>query len=229
MKKLLLTTVCALGVLTVSAQRASSTSTSFFSTEKADQGITFGLRTGLNFATMTGDVDEDCSRRTTYHVGVVADIPLMQSLYIQTGLYLQNKGIKLDYEEDGWYEKNSVNPMYIQIPILASYRYDFNDALQLQVNFGPYFAYGIGGKEKEEYGYDGHTEEKEEYDLFGDEGAYKNFDCGLQIGAGITFASHYYFGFTYEFGLANIAKNEFDNEDNKLKNSNFMLSVGYNF
>ena len=58
MKKLFLVAVCALGVLTASAQRASSTSTSFFSTEKADQGVRFGIRAGLNLATMTGDFDE---------------------------------------------------------------------------------------------------------------------------------------------------------------------------
>ena len=227
MKKLVLTAVCVLGMITASAQRASSTSTSFFSTEKADQDVTIGIRAGLNFTNMTGDIDENYGMRTAYHVGVIADIPLMQSLYIQTGLYLQNKGTKLDYEEDGYYEKDTYSPMYLQIPILASYRYNFSDAMQLQVNFGPYFAYGIGGKDKYEYGYDGEVEEKFEYDVFGDEGEFKRFDCGLQVGAGLTFARHYYIGFTYEFGLTNIADAEDD--DFNVKNNNFMLSVGYNF
>ncbi len=37
--------------LTASAQRASSSSSSFFSTEKSDQGVTFGIRAGLNLST----------------------------------------------------------------------------------------------------------------------------------------------------------------------------------
>ena len=38
--------------------------------------------------------------------------------------------------------------MYLEIPVLASYRYNFSDAAQLQINVGPYFAYGVGGKIK---------------------------------------------------------------------------------
>lgn len=44
MKKLFLVVVCAISALTVSAQRASSSSSSFFSTEKVDDGIQFGIR-----------------------------------------------------------------------------------------------------------------------------------------------------------------------------------------
>ena len=93
MKKLFVAAVCAVFALTASAQRASSTSSSFFSTEKADEGVRFGVRAGLNFANLSGD-HLDLDSRTSFHVGVIADIPLMQSLYIQTGLYFQSKGAK---------------------------------------------------------------------------------------------------------------------------------------
>lgn len=149
MKKILLIAVCAVCSLTASAQRASSSSSSFFSTEKADQGITFGIRAGLNMANMSASEDgvsASPESRTSFHVGVIADIPLMQSLYIQSGLFFQNKGYKFDDEE-----KETAKPMYLEIPILASYRYNFSDAIQLQINAGPYFAYGIGGKVKYEY------------------------------------------------------------------------------
>ena len=138
--------------------------------------------------------------------------------YVQTGLYLQNKGYK---EKEGDYELTA-NPMYLEIPVLASYRYNFSDAAQLQINVGPYFAYGVGGKIKE-------TDEGDEdkWDCFGDKGAdWKRFDCGLQIGAGLTIAKNYYIGAAYEFGFSNIAKNS---GDGKLKNKNWMFSVGYNF
>ena len=61
---------------------------------------------------------------------------------------------------------------------------------------------------------------------FSEDGGYKNFDCGLQIGAGFTFGGHYYIGAAYEFGFTNIAK---DSGDTKFKNKNWMFSVGYNF
>lgn len=217
MKKLLLVFVCAISALTVSAQRASSSSSSFFSTEKADGGVQFGIRAGLSLSNYTFSEDGSSyspESRTTFHVGVIADIPLMQSLYIQTGLFLENKGAK---EEDEGYTTKTT-PMYLQIPVLASYRYDFSDALQLQFNVGPYFAYGISGKWKEE----GHGVD-EEIDFFDD--GIKRFDCGLQIGGGLTFAKHYYLGVAYEFGFTNIA----DDSDMKMKNNNLMFSLGYNF
>ena len=164
------------------------------------------------------NVTVSTDNRANWHVGVIADIPLMQSLYVQTGLYLQNKGYK---EKEGDYELTA-NPMYLEIPVLASYRYNFGDAAQLQFNVGPYFAYGVGGKIKET---DDGDEDK--WDCFGDKGAdWKRFDCGLQIGAGLTVAKHYYIGAAYEFGFSNIAKNS---GDGKLKNRNWMISVGYNF
>ncbi len=226
MKKTLLVIACAVLSLTASAQRASSSSSSFFSTEKAEGGVKFGIRAGLNMANMSASDDNGTSispgSRTAFHVGVTADIPLMQSLYVQTGLFLQSKGYK--FEEDEYTE--TVKPMYLEIPVLASYRYDFSDALQLQINAGPYFGYGIGGKAKieiEDY-------DSVEGDFFGDDddqfGA-KRFNCGLQFGAGLTLSNHYYLGFAYQLGLSNIMDTN-DDYDN-VKDRNWMISIGYNF
>lgn len=222
MKKIIIVAVCAFCALTASAQRASSSSSSFFSTEKAEGGVQFGIRAGLNMAGMAYEEDNvtvSKDNKTNWHVGIIADIPMMESLYVQTGLYLQNKGYK---EKEGGYELTA-NPMYLEIPVLASYRYNFSDAAQLQINVGPYFAYGVGGKIKET---DDGDEDK--WDCFGDkeDADWKRFDCGLQIGAGLTIAKNYYIGAAYEFGFSNIAK---DSGDGKLKNKNWMFSVGYNF
>lgn len=221
MRKNLLVIACAFCALTASAQRASSSSSSFFSTEKSDEGITFGIRAGLNMSNMTFSEDGisgSPDSRTSFHVGVTADIPLMQSLYVQTGLFFQNKGYKFDSDN----YTQTAKPMYFEIPVLASYRYDFSDAMQLQVNFGPYFGYGIGGKIKEESDYD-----NDEIDFFGDkeDDGCKRFNCGLQVGAGLTFSNHLYLGFSYQFGLSNISHES----DFSLKDKNYMISLGYNF
>lgn len=220
MKKLLVI-VCAFCALTVSAQRASSSSSSFFSTEKSDEGITLGLRAGLNMSSMKfsdDDISLSPDNRTSFHIGITADIPLMQSLYVQTGMFFQNKGCKIKAGD----MKETASPMYLEIPVLASYRYDFSKAVELQINFGPYFGYGLGGKIKDEDRYD-----KDEYDCFGDEdeAAFKRFNCGLQVGAGLTFNKHYYLGFAYQFGLSDIS-----NENTiSCKDKNWMISLGYNF
>lgn len=219
MKKTILTLACAVMALAASAQRASSTSTSFFSTEKADQPITIGIRGGLNFSNFSAEaygISESADSRTSFHIGAVVDFPLMESFYIQSGLFVSSKGCSTKEGED--YGEIKVNPLYLEMPILASYRYNFSDNLQLQVNFGPYIAYGIGGSWTEtirgiEY----------EYDFFDDD--LKRFDMGLHVGGGLTFARHIYLGVGYEFGLTDM----YDDEEISIKNSNFMISVGYNF
>ncbi len=229
MKKILLVAALAVCSLTVSAQRASSSSSSFFSTEKADGGVKFGIRAGLNLSNMSmseDNVSVSLDSRASFHVGVVADIPLMQSLYVQTGLFLQDKGFK--QEEDG--TTLTGKPMYLEIPVLASYRYNFSDAAQLQINVGPYFAYGLGGKAK--YEEDGKSAEEDFFGSYDEDDTFgcKRFDCGLQFGAGMTFASHYYIGFAYQLGLTNIADLPSSYEgDYSVKNKNWMISLGYTF
>lgn len=220
MKKIILTIACIVCTLAVSAQRATSSSSSFFSTEKSDQPVTFGIRAGMNMSNFSGDDAEDLDSRIGFNVGVSVDIPLLQSLYLQTGLYATQKGAK--YEEDG--DELKFNPLYLEIPVLASYRYDFSESTQLQINVGPYLAYGISGKAKYTE-YDGHASKSAEVDFFGDDDDQfggKRFDVGLQVGAGIT-VSKFYLGCAYEFGFSDAVK------DLKAKNSNFMVNLGYNF
>ena len=57
--------------------------------------------------------------------------------------------------------------------MLLSYRYDFNRNTQLQVNVGPYFAYGISG------------EIMGDLDTFGDNGVLERYDTGLHMGVGL--------------------------------------------
>ena len=102
---------------------------------------------------------------------------------------------------------------------MVSYRYDFGDAAQLQFNVGPYFAYGIGGKYKEEEG-----DEEYSSDFFDEDT--KKFDMGLQVGGGVTISKHYYIGAAFEWGFTNLWK---DADDESLKTRNFMINIGYTF
>lgn len=214
MKKYLLLAICAVMTLGASAQRASSSSSTFFSSKRAETPVRFGITAGLNIAGQTwkdGDISYSPDSRLGFNVGLTVDFPILESLYIKSGLLYTTKGSK--DEDDGYEEK--LSPAYLEIPVLASYRYDFSDAAQWQLNFGPYIAYGIGGKYK--YG-------DYEEDYFGDDGA-KRFDLGLQIGTGITLGQHYNIGIAYQFGLVNTV----DDGDETLKNHNFMINLGYIF
>lgn len=216
MKKILLSLACVASVFSMSAQRASDTEATFFDSSKPEKLVHLGVRAGLNVAGFTGELGEDLDSKCGFVGGLSADFAIMESFYINSGVFFSMNGAK--YDKDGY--ELTFNPMYIKIPVMASYRYNFNESLQWQLNFGPYFAFGVGGDAKEK-------EDGEEYkvDFFGDDDDQfggKRFDMGLGIGTGVTW-NKIFFGIQYDFGMTKVVK------DTKGKNSAFSVSVGYNF
>lgn len=238
MKKLLVVIVCALA--TIGGVNA--------------QSVSIGVRAGLNVANAGGDFkdnkyygeDTDFKSKVGFHVGVIADIELSKSFYLQPGLYFSTKGLKAEDKGNSaeYSEELNYNLNYLELPILASYRFNISDNVKWHINAGPYFALGVGGKLKTTVTEDG---EKTEYktDAFGIEkedaeeskGGLKRFDAGLSFGTGISI-SKIYIGIKYDLGLANIADKksemwsgfgEDENKALKVRNRNFAISVGYTF
>ncbi|MBR1726559.1 MAG: outer membrane beta-barrel protein, partial [Muribaculaceae bacterium] len=112
MKKILILAALALGAMAVSAQSVgggrSSGGNSFFSTEKADHGVTFGIRGGLNIAGLSHEFiksygDEYSFKNAIgFNAGINIDIPVVKSFYVQTGAYFTSKNAKI---EETWYDK----------------------------------------------------------------------------------------------------------------------------
>ena len=188
-------------------------SSKYFTSEKANQPVTFGIRGGLNVSSMSLKDDGDLKSRAGFNVGVSVDFPILESFYLQSGLYYTVKGYK---QKDG---DLKVNIGYLEIPILASYRHNFSDAAQWQFNFGPYFAVGLNGNLKAKYSWREYEKKWYDYD------ATRRFDMGLQIGTGVVLAKHYYVGLAYELGFLS----QVTDSDGYCKNRNFMVNVGYQF
>lgn len=233
-----LAAACAMGV---SAQRASDTSEfSFWDNEGVDQKIVIGPRVGLNVSNMSfdvpyGDEFEGQKSKIGFNVGVAVDFILNRSFAINSGLYYTTKGVKFEDGDVDWKETETSNAGYIQLPVYASYRLNFAEASQLQINFGPYVAYGVNGKITNKYEdfEDPEYNEESKMDLFGtsegdkERGGFKRFDFGLGVGAGYTF-HRVYLGLDYQFGLVNcLDKKEWGAF--KGKTSNLSITVGYNF
>ena len=165
MKKLMLLAVAAITALSLSAQSFGD----YFSTDKSTEKVTFGFRFGLNINGMRNNIHNndiskifndqpyvlDVNKKAGLNFGVSVDIPVFKSLWINTGLYYSSSGAKFSFKQDnskvveGTYLNDysaNITMHNIRIPVQASYRYNINKNYQLQVNLGPYFAYGIGGK-----------------------------------------------------------------------------------
>lgn len=236
MRKVILSLACAACAISASAQRASSSS--FFSTEKVDNPLTIGIRAGGNLSTFTGDFlnDVGLKSRFGFNVGVNFDYSIMKCFGVQTGVYFTTKGAKVEREtfhtDDIYTRTWEYNPMYIQIPVLASFRYNLNDNWRWELNAGPYFAFGVGGKYKYERTttsiHDGDViqHQESEQDFFGDD--IKSFDMGIALGTGLTYKK-FYFGVQYEIGMTDMNNAKDDPDYASIKNNNFTFSVGYNF
>lgn len=171
----------------------------------------FGVKAGLNLATITGDV-EDVSMLPTFMVGGVAEFDFTDNVGLGVGLQLHGKGAKQDFGE----EDLTVNPLYLQVPIQVQYR---NNGFFAAV--GPYVGFGIAGKFKagdfDESIDFGNTED--------DDFAPLDFGAGVELG--------YEFGSlrataSYNLGLSNIIPSDVAG-DESAKNNVIGIALAYLF
>lgn len=242
-----------------------SASNSFFSTEKPENPWNFGIRAGLNMSSVSTSIpgtdadytDDGFKSKVGFNLGLNIEYSIFKSLSIKSGIYITTKGAKYEYETSDTHRYSyhtevekckydgTLNEYYIQIPVLGSYKYYIKDNFNVEVNVGPYVAYGIAGKSngKESWRYylDGVDKTSSvgngadmsnsyKYNTFGKDYGQemlKRFDCGLIIGAGVTY-NKYYFGLQYDLGMTNLLPSPYSSVYSG-KNRNLGLNIGYNF
>ena len=170
----------------------------------------FGVRAGGGFATLTGDAS-GLSSVFNFHVGAVGDYAFSESFYLEPGLYFTKKGTSYDLE--GYFSSESIDVdlYYLELPVLASYRFNFTDKFGLNLQAGPYAAFGLFG------------ESGEGVDSF-DEGVFKKFDAGLRLATGAQFSA-FSVSLGYDLGLMNVS----DAEGGDAKTALFFVTLGYDF
>lgn len=206
-----------------------------FSAMSQTEGISFGLRGGVNFQNINGkDVTGDkleLDLLTGFNAGVVIQFPVAPEFFVQSGLLYTTKGAKSDNFQ-GTNINMELNPSYIELPINLLYKPLLGQG-HLLLGFGPYLAYGIGGKA---------TIGSDQYDIvFANEfssafpyGQYlKRLDYGANLFFGYELSNGISLQLNTQFGLAEInAKNTnplYSNGDTSFKNTGFGLSLGYMF
>lgn len=196
MKKILLVAVLASFSLVTTAQ---------------EEGIRFGAKAGVNFATITGDGTDDVDGKTGFHLGAIVEIPISEKFAFQPEILYSSQGSS---EEDGGID-SKLNLNYINIPLMA--KYYIAQGLSLQA--GPQIGFLASAKSKTEG--DG-VEVEIDADEF-----IKGIDFGLNFGLGYQLAAGIFFEGRYNLGLSDI--NDIDGVSEEIKNSVIQLSVGYKF
>ncbi|MBN9298942.1 MAG: PorT family protein [Filimonas sp.] len=193
----------------------------------------FYIKGGLNLSNISTNNDGSVDKAKTlsnFNVGIMGDIPLMDALSFQTGLYLTGKGSKTEAylnsnNKDDNYSKTRFNPLYLELPANLVAKIPISQDARIFIGAGPYVAMGIGGKTKVETKILGTTSTSEENIKFNDddpttsqqEGArydrLKRFDFGLNGTAGIE-AGRILLGVNYGYGLTKINSTETNNSAN---------------
>lgn len=186
------------------------------------QEVKFGVKAGVNLATIGGDV-EDADGRTSFHVGGVAEIMISNKFSVQPELLYSAQGLQSEYTEtffgsDVKFEEK-LKLDYINLPIMAKYYV----AEGLSIEAGPQVGFLISAESEIEASSEGDSENQTQDVKDG----FKSIDFAAGIGLGYKLDSGLNFSARYTLGLANIAEDAGD--DFSIQNNVLQVSLGYMF
>jgi hypothetical protein len=187
------------------------------------QEVKFGVKAGVNFASVGGDDTDDLDGRTSFHFGGVAEIVISDKFSVQPELVYSAQGAKASFEEDSFKEEVTTKLDYLNIPIMAKYYV----AEGFSIEAGPQI--GILMKAEAEFDFtDSEFPEDNESGTEDLKDGTSGIDFGFGIGAGYKMDSGLNFALRYNLGLSNI--NDFEGSDDFSNNNNVLqVSVGYMF
>lgn len=189
------------------------------------QEFRLGAKAGANIASFGGPGHfGGLNSRTSFHLGGLVEIPLVEKFSIQPELLYSSQGGNYDYYFGffGAAINGDINLDYIALPVMA--KFYILDGLSAEA--GPVFNVLVFA-EKEIY--DSNKDTILTVDAKDD---YKSFDAAFGIGASYRLNMGLFFSLRYNKGLLNI--NEEYLEDGvkynyKNQNNVFQVSAGYSF
>lgn len=198
--------------------KSNSGSTTYTRTNSNGNEVYYGLRLGLGLSTVNSDVPrwDGSTSRAGLNVGGVLGVQFIRDtpLFFETGLFYTQKGGRRDKGDD--IGKVHFNLNYLEVPLLIKYSIEAYDDLAFQPFVGGFVALGVGGRVKR---YD-----EREIELSFSDNYFKRFDGGIRIGCGVQYQM-LYLDLSYEFGLANIGRDEFEGTHTGC----FYINAGVNF
>ncbi|MDR0612332.1 MAG: PorT family protein [Dysgonamonadaceae bacterium] len=182
---------------------------------------------------------------------IISEVPLIIFLLKNSDFnqdcFFSVKGSKIVGFNSGGYVGRSpdddtytFNELYLRLPLYITFRKSISSKFNVNIGFGPYFAYGIGGKTKQTLHNsvfsDGSTEKK--WDTF-ENGAYDeardwlrgetlnpfDFGAGVKVDCGY---NKFIWGIGLEAGIIDVM-NKKESRDLHYRNENISVSAVYRF
>ncbi|NBC24506.1 MAG: outer membrane beta-barrel protein [Bacteroidetes bacterium] len=182
----------------------------------SSQSASLNFRGGLNLSNVSFDGPnlENTSGEilTGFHLGAFVELPISNKFGLETGLLLQNKGYKTQFEADFLAENGidtisiagdrTIRLLYLDVPILFKSRFEIGK-MNVFASAGPYFGFGLNGTDFYEYVFEDEPVEQEAVIDWGNNGDFKSVDYGVMASVGVEF-SGLIVSASYMQGLANI-------------------------
>lgn len=173
----------------------------------------FGVKGGVNFATINGGDFDSPSSRTSFHAGLFGEFPVAPDLFsIQVEALYSGQGFKSDVDGGlfGGNGKVEYQLDYINVPVLAK----FYIVKGLSIEAGPQFSFKVNEEIDADANANGGDLDLNEA---------KDFEFG--VSGGLSFETPFGIFATarYNQGITEIFK------DSDAKNSVFQLGVGFKF
>lgn len=211
-----------------------------------------GVRAGFNTSNITEE--RALSGSSSFHdakwnqgftVGAVIDIPISHRWSLQPGFFYDRRNADFasttSYDavtDEGTvtnsvYTEGSTSTNWLHVPILVSFKFFPIRSFGINLDFGPYVAWGVSGSNKykkiqgdgNDFNHD--IPEISTSSFKGDDALYFRTDWGFKVGGGLVLFRHYYVGAHYLFGMRNLAKNK--QFVSKSHTREWQFTIGYNF
>jgi len=170
----------------------------------------FGVKGGVNFATVSGDDFDSPDSRTSFHVGVFGEFPIAEIFSIQVEALYSGQGFEIS--DGGVLSNNKVEYQldYINVPVLAKF-YLFEG---FSLEAGPQFSFKVN----EEIDADPNNDPGDS-----DQDFAETFDFGVAGGATFQTSMGLFATARYTQGITDVVK------DRDIKNAVFQVGIGFKF
>lgn len=195
------TAVLLFSAVTLSAQEADNTES---------KAVSFGVKGGVNFSTIKGDDFESPDSRTSFHVGVLTEIPVTDMFSVQAEALYSGQGFEYDIPGIDGDEHVEYQLDYLNIPVLAK----IYATKGLSFEVGPQFGFVVNEEIDSNP-----TDDPGDTDVNNAE----SFDFSLAGGVSFQTEMGLFATGRYTYGLTDVI------EDVDAKNSVFQIGVGYKF
>jgi len=178
----------------------------------SESTLYYGIRLGVDFANISGDGTGGFKSRTGMTLGFALGLHVSEQtpICLESGIYYTERGAKQNIAGG----EVTTSLCYLELPILIKYGFEVSDDWAVLPFVGPYFALGAGGSIINKVSDTSVSSYKD---------VYSRPDMGFKIGCGAEY-NHLYIEAGYQFGVANIAK-----DDVHARHGNaFFLNVGVN-